>query len=89
MIAEQLKTLAPLRSGRPPYDRALLDGVEDKPVVLNARYPASAGGKHVGELIPGCARRLVLRVVRTEFACLSTRLAAGLILLKARNRRIS
>lgn len=36
------------------------------PVFLNARYPASAGGKHVGELIPGCARRLVLKVVRTE-----------------------
>lgn len=31
MIAEQLKTLAPLRSGRTPYDRALLDEVEDKP----------------------------------------------------------
>lgn len=56
------------------------------PVVLNARYPAGAGGKHVGELIPGCARRLVLKVVRTEFACLSTRLAAGSILLKARDR---
>lgn len=42
MIAELLKTLAPLRSGRTPYDRALLDEVEDKPVVLNARYPATA-----------------------------------------------
>lgn len=41
MIAEQLKTLAHFRSGKTP-NRALLDEVEDKPVVLNARYPATA-----------------------------------------------
>lgn len=38
MIAEQLKTLAPLRSGgRTPYDRALLDEVE----ATSSRAPTS------------------------------------------------